>query len=188
MDQKLTAQLQKWLGTPSEKRDVQAGRLLVLQLTHNTILADNFNRAPKRYMSHVEYQLSKFLNVRIALKEHSDVQNMMVSEQKVAQELHLDPPMKGPITKARAEKSEIDRGRGKRPDHDQLPPEIQAKWVENADLKRRIIKAHAQLCILSETKNGTVCPDGDRFPFVQEVLECSALLHKNYKEYDEYVL
>ncbi len=162
--------------------------MLVLQYTHNRILADNFRRAPRKYMSHVEYQLRKFVTMKVAQVEHTDVENMMDAERHIAKELRLDPPMRGVVSKARAEKSEIERGRGKRPDHDQLPPEVQAKWVENADIKRRIINAHNRLCILSETKDGTVCPDGDRYPFVKEVLELTAQLHKNYKEYDEYVI
>jgi len=186
MDNKLSKQLQAWLATPEAQRDINAGYLLTLQYTQNKILADNFRRVPRKYMPHVDYQLRKFLTIAVANKEHSDVENMMVAEKKIANDLRLNPPMKGVVTKARAEKSEIERGRGKRPDHDSLPAEIQALWVENADIKRRIINAHNRLCILSETRDGTVCPDGDRYPYVKEVLELSAQLHKNYLEYDNY--
>ena len=70
MDEKLKKELQDWMETPADKRDVKTGARLCRQITHNVILGNNYEKFPKRFASHVEYQLSKFYKVRV--KDNSD--------------------------------------------------------------------------------------------------------------------
>ena len=55
--------------------------------------------------------------------------------------------------------------KGKRADHDQLPEEIQARYVENLDLLRRMREVHLKLRSLSTEQ--VSCPDSERYPFLK---------------------
>lgn len=76
--------------------------------------------------------------------------------------------------------------RGKRADHDRLPPEIQAKYQENLSLLQQMRELHVQLRRLS-TEDST-CPDSERYPFLKELIEKDKRLHRNWEEYDRFVL
>ena len=73
---------------------------------------------------------------------------------------------------------------GKRADHDTLPAEIQALFVENADIMRKMRELHLQLRNLS-TANAT-CPDSDRYPFLKELIELDKRYHRNWQAYDNF--
>ncbi len=188
MDEKLTKKLQEWLNTPQEKRDVNTGATLVRQLVRNQVLAAGFQRLPKKYMKMVEYQLSKFLPMRLAKVTHEDVQRMTRQVTLIAAEHKLDAELPGskktPVRK-RIEKTE-DFRLGKRPDHDSLPEEIQALYAENLSLMQNMRACHAQLVLLSLPENQSSCPDGDRYPFVKEIIALDERYHANWKKYDEY--
>lgn len=188
MDQKLTSQLQAWLNLPAQERPIEEGRILILRLIGNDILAENFQRNPTKYMPHVEYHFGKILPMRIAEVQHQDVQRMMAEEKTIAETLHLGEKItkaKTPTQKqqeAAIEKTPL----GKRPDHDQLPEEIQSLWAENLPILQEMRALHERLVILSEVKNSTVCPDGDRYPLVKRLIELDKRSKSNYQRYDEY--
>ena len=83
MEEKLTVQFQEWLNAPAEKRDVATGAMLVRRMTHNLLLAGNYERFPKRFGPMVEYQLSKYLPMRLAKKTHEDVVRMSAEVEKI---------------------------------------------------------------------------------------------------------
>lgn len=188
MDNNLTIKLQNWLQMPAAERPIEEGRVLVLQLVGNDILADNFRRNPSKYMPHVEYHLQKRLTMRLANATHEDVQRMMKEEKQIADTLHLDEKISKSAkpTQKQQEAAIAKTPLGKRPDHDQLPEEIQLKWAENLPILQEMRALHERLVILSETKDSTVCPDGDRYPFVKRLIELDKQSKANYKAYDEY--
>ena len=75
---------------------------------------------------------------------------------------------------------------GKREDHDLLPDEIKAKFVENLDLLRRMRELHLRLRTMS--LDNASCPDSERYPFLKELIDLDKKLHKNWEEYDHYVI
>lgn len=188
MDEKLTKQLQEWLNTPQEKRDIDTGATLVRQLVRNQVLAAGFQRLPKKYMKMVEYQLSKFLPMRLQHISHEDVVRMTRKVTIITAEHRLDAELPGskktPVRK-RIEKTE-DFKLGKRPDHDRLPEEIQALYAENLSLMQNMRACHAQLVLLTLPENQSSCPDGDRYPFVKEIIALDEQYHANWQKYDEY--
>ncbi len=189
IDRKLTAQLQEWLNSDAEKRDLEVGASLVRRLTGNAILADNLKRFPKRFMKMAEYQLKKFLPMRLAEITHEDIVVMTKQVRSINAEHKLDQPLPGSehtAVKKRIEKTD-DFKLGKRPDHDKLPEEIKACYVENLSLMQNMRTLHAQLVILSRPENiSPSCPDGDRYPFVKEIIELDAKYHANWQKYDTY--
>ena len=95
MDQKLTQELQQWLNTDAEKRDIETGARLVRVLVRNQVLAAGFQRLPKKYMKMVEYQLSKFLPMRLANVTHEDVVRMSGKATRIASQRRLYAPLPG---------------------------------------------------------------------------------------------
>ena len=73
---------------------------------------------------------------------------------------------------------------GKRADHDTLPDEIQALYVENASIMQKMRELHLQLRNLST--QASTCPDSDRYPFLKEIIELDKRYHKNWQAYDSF--
>ena len=188
MDEKLTAQLQEWLNTPAEKRNVATGAMLVRRITRNVLLAQNYERIPKRFADMVEYQLRKFLPMRIAKKSHDDVVRMSAQVEDIAKARKLDEELPG-SPKSKEEKriaKTSDFVKGKRKDHDSLPEEIQACYAENLNLLQQMRHNRAQLLVIVNGPQSS-CPDGDRYPFVKEIIDLDERYRENWRKYDEYV-
>ena len=92
--------------------------------------------------------------------------------------LYRDAPKKGT--------SDEEFRKGKRADHDQLPEEIQARYVENLPLLQRMREVHLKLRNLS--LENVSCPDSERYPFLKELIELDKRIHENWDIYDHYVL
>jgi hypothetical protein len=75
--------------------------------------------------------------------------------------------------------------KGKRDDHDDLPDDIQALYVENLSIVQRMREVHLKLRSLS-TEDST-CPDSERYPFLKELIDLDKRLHSNWEQYDHYV-
>ena len=188
IDRKLTQQLQQWLEAKAEDRDIATGAMLLRKLMRNLIFAANFERNPQRHMKMAEYQLSKFLPMRLAQVTHEDVQRMTKKVASINADHQLDKPLPGAKNtpeKKRIEKTVAFRV-GKRPDHDLLPEEIQAYYAENLSVMQNMRACHAQLVILSSQEKQSVCPDGDRYPFVKEIIALDERYRQNWQRYDEY--
>ncbi len=188
MEEKLTAQLQEWLNAPAEKRDVATGAMLVRRMTHNLLLAGNYERFPKRFGPMVEYQLSKYLPMRLAKKTHEDVVRMSADVEKITKKHKLDAPVPGnpkQPEERRLQRTEPFRS-GKRKDHDSLPEEIQACYTENLHLMQEMRHNRAQLLVIINGPQSS-CPDGDRYPFVKEIIDLDTRYRANWQKYDEYV-
>lgn len=187
IDRKLTEQLQQWLDTKAEDRDIATGAMLLRKLVRNLIFAANFERNPQRHMKMAEYQLSKLLVPRLNGHTHDDVVRMTKQVKEINAELHLDQPLPGGKKASELKRIEkTDKFRvGKRPDHDQLPEEIQALYTENLSIMQNMRACHAQLVVLSTGKQSS-CPDGDRYPFVKEIIALDERYRQNWRQYDEY--
>lgn len=188
MDEKLTAQLQEWLNTPAEKRNVATGAMLVRRITRNVLLAQNYERVPSRFGEMVEYQLRKFLPMRLAKKTHDDVVRMTEQVKQITKARKLDEPIPGnpkQPEERRLQRVEPFRS-GKRKDHDSLPEEIQACYAENLHLMQEMRHNRAQLLVIINGPQSS-CPDGDRYPFVKEIIDLDERYRENWRKYDEYV-
>lgn len=209
MDKQFTLKLQEWMNTPAEERDYEQGALFLLQLTNNKILYRNISRDPKRHAEFIEFKIKRYLQYRLQDLTHEEVQDMqrkvdsIVAEhaldkdastrEKTQKDLqyseqeHLRPQVKAPSSSEEDKEalSEAAQFRaGKRADHDTLPPEIQAMFVENADIMRKMRELHLQLRNLSA--QSSTCPDSDRYPFLKELIELDKRYHHNWQVYDNF--
>lgn len=76
IDEQLTTDMQGWLNTEPAKRDLMKGAEMVLKLTRNRILFQNISRNPQKFASKIEYELKKYLAIRLDRKTIQDVVKM----------------------------------------------------------------------------------------------------------------
>ena len=170
MDAKFTRQIQDWLYLPHEQRDYAKGALYLLQLTGNQIMYRNLMANPRRNAEFIERQLQKRLSFRLQRLTHAQVEEMQHQVDTIARKL---TPNTGESFK-----------QGKRDDHDQLPDEIQALYVENLGIVQKMRELHLKLRSLSLEK--APCPDSERYPFLKELIALDKRLHSNWEAYDHY--
>lgn len=175
MNNKLTERLQDFLDTPREDRDWNEGAILLLQLTNNTIMYRNLSTNPKGKAEFIEGKLRAFLKARREVEAHDEV--IILQEQVNA------------IIENRTEFKEDNEAKefkaGKRADHDRLPEDIQALYVENLDLVHRMRELHLRLRLLSDSTKQV--PAAERKPLLDEFINLDKKLHANWDTYDHYV-
>ena len=174
MDHKFTEQIKQWLETPEAERDYTVGALYLLKLSGNQILYKNIVAALDKRHDVIEYQLQKYYNFRVKALTHAQVEEMSAQVEAIVAE-HI------PLA-AEADKQPQ---KGKREDHDLLPDEIKAKYVENLSLLQRMRELHLRLRSLS--LENVTCPDSERYPFLKELISLDKKLHANWEAYDHYV-
>ena len=174
-DNKFTELIKKWLETPTDERDYTVGALYLLKLSGNQIMYRNIMANPGRKAEFIEYQIRKYYNFRVQDLTHAQVEEMQKQVDVIAQE-HFSYAEENPAK---------DFKKGKRDDHDDLPDDIQALYVENLSIVQRMREVHLKLRSLS-TEDST-CPDSERYPFLKELIELDKRLHSNWEQYDHYV-
>lgn len=176
MDKEFTNKLQTWLSLPREDRDWDEGALMLLQLTGNKIMYRNLSVNPEGKANFIEGKLQQYLEFRLAELTHEQVKEMQQAVEEIVKE-HTE--FKSDDNEAKNFKA------GKRADHDALPEEIQALYVENLDIVHRMRELHLKLRTMS-TANST-CADSDRYPFLKEFIKLDKKLHDNWNVYDHFV-
>ena len=182
MDHELTKTIAAWLEQPESERDLAAGALLVLRLSGNQIMYKGFIRNLNHSAKMIAYQLQKYYNFRVQDLTKQQVAQMQQQVEEIAAKDNLKPIP----SKSEGEQSDNtdEIRKGKRPDHDSLPEEIQALYVENLSILQKMRNLHAKLELLS-TENA-VCPDSERYPFLKEIIELDKQYHENWHTYDSY--
>lgn len=176
MDKAFTDKLQAWLNQSREDRDWDEGALMLLQLTGNKIMYRNLSVNPEGKANFIEGKLQQYLEFRLAELTHEQVKEMQHAVEEIVKE-HTE--FKSDDNEAKNFKA------GKRADHDTLPEEIQALYVENLDLVHRMRELHLKLRTMSTTDS--TCADSDRYPFLKEFIKLDKKLHDNWNVYDHFV-
>ena len=176
MDKEFTNKLQTWLSLPREDRDWDEGALMLLQLTGNKIMYRNLSVNPEGKANFIEGKLQQYLEFRLAELTHEQVKEMQHAVEEIVKE-HTE--FKSDDNEAKNFKA------GKRADHDTLPEEIQALYVENLDIVHRMRELHLKLRTMSTTDS--TCADSDRYPFLKEFIKLDKKLHDNWSVYDHFV-
>lgn len=174
MDNKFTELIKQWLETPSNQRDYSVGALYLLKLSGNQIMYRNIVAQLDRRHDFVDYQIQKYYNFRVQALTHAQVEEMQQQVDMIVAE-HIS-------LAANADEHKT----GKRIDHDSLPDEIKAKYVENLSILQRMRELHLKLRSLS--LDTSPCPDSERYPFLKELIDLDKKMHANWEEYDHYVI
>lgn len=144
MDKTLTDKIVAWLNAPAhtEDADIMEGALMLLQLNRNRMLYMTISTNPKRFLKTVEYELKKFLPLRMKGKTCQDVRREADEFLSELRENGIDKEQ----SEGQDETSGTDETddtvapvrNGKREDHDQLPQNIRDLWATNAERWKRI--------------------------------------------------
>ncbi len=177
MDKNLTDKLRQFLDTPNEQKDWNAGAILLLQLSNNPIMYRNISLNPKGKADFIIGKLQQFLKARCEIESHNEVMTLQTTVNEIVeQRTEFSNPDTNPATDFKA---------GKRADHDSLPEDIQALYVENLDIVHRMRELHLQLRHLSDSTK--TVPDSTRKPLLDEFIALDKKLHDNWNTYDHYV-
>ena len=177
MDDKFTQKIQDWLNTPAGERDIIAGATMLLQLNRNRVMHANIVRRPERFAEKVEYELRKHLKIRLDGLTLADVVKM---EREVVPRVE-ETLQVAPVISTDAELPEGAVARGRRPDHDDLPAEIQALWDNNIENYHKVRDLHHQL------KEMEAAPPCDRYEYLKLLDEADKKYRENLARYDGFV-
>ena len=183
-DPKFTETLQAWMNTPDAQKNWDEGAILLLQLSGNRIMYRNISVNPKGKAEFIKGQLQKYLNFRLQKLTHDQVADMQTKVDDIVKNV-IKPAGKSEIDVANKSEEFADFKAGKRPDHDDLPEEIQALYVENLDIVHRMRELHLKLRTLS--LDNATCPDSERYPFLKEIINLDKKRVANWDIYDHFI-
>lgn len=206
MDNNFTEEVKAWLDMPASERDYDKGALYLLQLSNNLIMYRNLSRNAKKHGDFIEHHIRKYMKFRLERLTHEQVQEMQKKVDKIAILRNLDASSEGSSASSGGENGEGNDSAsgstetadssdsavsaspkfkaGIRADHDLLPAEIQALYVENASILQKMRELHLILRNLS--LDNVACPDSERYPFLKELIELDKKYHSNWKAYDSF--
>lgn len=146
LDPKFTQELADWLNSDhSSDEKIREGAMLLLRTNRNKLLYQQIIRTPQRLLKKLEYEIGKHLVIRNDGLTLTEVETMTdklmpkveaaknaIPEGKVDVLPIVTPPDAGD------NEPEVLVVKGKRPDHDNLPENIQAIWPANAERWKKI--------------------------------------------------
>ncbi len=191
-DPKVTEGMVAWLRSDhTDDESIRKGAELLLRVNRNRGLYERILRYPKGGLKKLEYELQKHLNIRLQGYSYDDIQKLdqeimpeirsyvekcnVVIQEAATVNLKLNETEVMPIGAADGTPLIMT---GKRPDHDQLPEEIQAIWAKNAERWKKIKETYNLLLTLN-----TPC---DRFEHLQLMKELWYKYRQDMCRYDDF--
>lgn len=180
IDNNLTIRLKTWLEKEShtDKEDIMEGAQMLLKLNRNQALFNTISRRPEKYVSKIEYELKKFLPMRLNRMTIGDVKKL---------DAELTPEIQDAINNETGsaddelnEKEDLPAHGGKRSDHDSLPDDIKSIWEENAMRWKKVKLVFNQLKTLTQP-----C---DRYELLMQLKETWYKYKAEFERYDSFEL
>ena len=168
LDQKFTAEMQAWL-SQGDAAPLEEGAMLLLRINGNRRMHQNIVR--RGLHKKLVYELKKHLRYRLdGLTRQEAAQAVRRAEATVGSDIASDGQPRPPRA----------AGKGRRPDHDQLPPKIQALYDRNTELWKKIKKGYNDLLALRDAEP---C---DRYALCRALMKDDEQYHRNWRRYDTY--
>ena len=178
LDQEFTNDIQKWLDSPKEQRDLAQGALMLLRLNRNRFLHAHIVRHAD--WERLEKELTKHLRIRLKGLTQRQVAEM---EQREMPRIKRIIEQGGPAPSNEKEESEDGKPahhRGKRADHDNLPEEVQAIYEKNGEIFRKMKQLFETL---KKMENDQPC---DRHEYLSILVSLDEQYRANWAEYDSW--
>ena len=166
--------MQSWLDTEPAQRDIEAGALMVLRLNHNKHMYGMALKAPHRMADKIEYELRKYLRIRLDGLTAAEVGEM--TKTVVPASFKTAEAMQARLT----EDAATGIAAGKRKDHDSLPENIRALWDKNRELYQKLKYVHEKL------KSMECSEPCDRYEDLKILKDLDVHIRRNMAEYDGY--
>ena len=191
-DPKVTEGMVAWLRSDhTDDESIRKGAELLLRVNRNKGLYERILRYPKGGLKKLEYELQKHVNIRLQGYSYDDIQKL---------DQEIMPEIKSYVEKCNvviqedaSENQQLNEAdvmpigaadgtplitTGKRPDHDQLPEEIQSIWAKNAERWKKIKETYNLLLTLNAP-----C---DRFEHLQLLKELWYKYRQDMCRYDDF--
>ncbi len=185
-DPKLTEAMVAWLRREDHSSDesIREGAELLLRVNRNRGLFERIRRYPKAGVKKLEYEIKKHVNFRL---QGYTIQDIEALDAEVTPQVQVavdaaENAADGELPVAQESEDDGDTGgvivKGKRPDHDKLPQEIQAIWPANAERWKKIKETYNLLLSLNAP-----C---DRFEHLQLLRETWYKYKSEMCRYDDF--
>lgn len=190
IDPKFTEKIARWLDSEhTTTEQIEEGAQLLLSLNRDGAMYQRIMRRPQRELKFLEYKLQRFLRLRQDGQTIRDVIKLNDEIMPVLKTVTDKEPL--PIEEQASllpvlQPDEQNGGKeqfvrkGIRPDHDQLPAEIQAIWPANAERWKKIKEAYETCKQLTEP-----C---DRYEYLKVLKETWYKYKQEMARYDDYRL
>lgn len=190
IDPKFTEKIARWLDSEhTTTEQIEEGAQLLLSLNRDGAMFQRIMRRPQRELKFLEYKLQRFLRlrqdgqtIRDVIKLNDEIMPVLETvtdkEPLPIEEQALLLPVLQPDEQNGAKEQFVRKGI--RPDHDQLPAEIQAIWPANAERWKKIKEAYETCKQLTEP-----C---DRYEYLKVLKETWYKYKQEMARYDDYRL
>ena len=190
IDPKFTEKIARWLDSEhTTTEQIEEGAQLLLSLNRDGAMYQRIMRRPQRELKFLEYKLQRFLRlrqdgqtIRDVIKLNDEIMPVLETvtdkEPMPIEEQALLLPVLQPDEQNGGKEQFVRRGI--RPDHDQLPAEIQAIWLANAERWKKIKEAYETCKQLTEP-----C---DRYEYLKVLKETWYKYKQEMARYDDYRL
>ena len=175
LDQEFTNDIQKWLESPREQRDLAQGALMLLRLNRNRFLHAHIIRHYDE--ERLEKELTKHLRIRLKGLTQRQVAEM---EQREMPRIQRTIAQGAPAGDEEEDGDKPAPHRGKRADHDNLPEEVQALYEKNGDIFRKMKQLFETL---KKMENDQPC---DRNEYLSILISLDEQYRENWAEYDSW--
>ena len=181
LNKKITEELAAWLQSDHSSREsIIKGAELLFRMNNDRSMRGRILRRPERELKFLEYKLGRFLKMQKDGKTLAAVVKMardLSADLTPAETSQPDDDSHLPVQQG--ETPVVYIRKGIRPDHDQLPEEIQNIWPKNAERWKKIKQLRETLKTLSEP-----C---DRYEHLQILRELWYTYKKEMARYDDYL-
>lgn len=177
MNHEFTKKLGEWLNAGPASRSIMEGAELLLKLTGNKMLYSAVRLNPDKYAAHVEYQLQKHYNYRVADLTLEELKAMKKQAMEKSAALGVND-----TEESTTEKAAAFAGYGRRPDHESLPDELKQLYAYNLEVRRKMQQLHLQ--IRTKFNELTNCTASDVYALVRELLRYEDIYNSNWAKYD----
>ena len=204
MDHQFTKQIQAWLNSKHESDDdIIKGADMLFRLNRNRFYHARATRQPQAYRSNIEYELGKFLKIRLDNMTIDEVKQMNALVMPEAQAI-IDEGAPVATNEENSEKNtdsiEGDAStddaelpahesdgvavvrKGKRKDHEFLPAEVAALWDANA---KRYKEIKSTFETLKSMEDKQPC---DRYEYLKILSDLDKRYRADMLNYDSYVV
>lgn len=180
----ITDKIRAWLDMPdnvTNEQHFREGTLLLLQLSGNKYQVNYLNKGWKSNVqkSKLIYELNKHLRIKLSGITLQQIQEMQPEVERIGREIADETPSTEQAQKTSPSNKPL---RGKRQDHDKLPPDIQALYVETNKLLQKERSLHERLKLMTDAKP---C---DRHEYVTMLINLDKRRIEDWKQYDNYVI
>lgn len=163
-------EMKAFLDTPDKERDYDKGAQMLAQISGNTIRRNMMiRRGAHKFAEIIVSQIRNFYNFVLDKQTRETVAELQKESDKI---IEAQPKEEKEIVK------------GKRADHDGLPDEIKAAYVETLDIMHRQRRLHDAIANLALAQ--TKCPASEIYPFVKEIVTLDKRRLSLWKQYDSY--